>query len=246
MFSYVFATVHVDGDARSDDEKMSSEMKSRDFTSNPQSPHDNRPHLQRPDANRQRRRQTSGRHRKDGQRSQAGGRRTRVNVVASNNFSYNINNHTIYSTVSTNHSRVDVQVRRRLHFDNEAEKQDHGFRGPPQYHRMSPQEIMEKQERKLKEKEEEVENLHQELNMVYNALDKARTDRARLYNKMKHTEDDCITRMQNVYQDFSKFKNQTTELHRDLWDVANDDRERRQYERTLSRSRRQRPDRQQR
>ena len=84
---------------------------------------------------------------------------------------------------------------------------------------------MEKQERKLKEKEEEVENLHQELNMVYNALDRARTDRARLYHQVKHTEDDCNTKMQNVYQDFSKFKDQTSELHRDLWDVANDDRE---------------------
>merc|ERR1712136_453350 len=139
------------------------------------------------------------------------------------------NNGTMVSTVSTNHSRVDVEVRRQLHFDDAADPPV--FRMPPQYHRMSPQEIIAVQERKLKEKEEELCNMEEELNFVYGALDKVRSHRSSLYHARKSKDSDCLQQIQKVYDDFAKFRNQATELHQDLWDVANDDRERKQYER---------------
>ena len=51
---------------------------------------------------------------------------------------------------------------------------------PPRYHRMSPQEIIERQERKIRQKEEEAEYLHRELDMLYDALFKVHEDRLRL------------------------------------------------------------------
>ena len=54
------------------------------------------------------------------------------------------------------------------------------FAVPPRYYRMSPQEIIERQERKIRQKEEEAEYLHRELDMLYDALFKVHEDRLRL------------------------------------------------------------------
>jgi len=234
--------IHMAPPAHSEDEKMSSVLNGRGGISPPaQSPQSYgrnanaaRPKTKRRGAGQHtpRHKTTAGRHRSD--RRHGGG--TRLNVVSGshNHYSFNINNHTVISDANVGESRETV--RRQLHFDNDTESRNQELMA--QCQRMSVQQIMQRQERKLRESHEEMDNLHEELNMVYEALDRARLGRARLYQKVKETEAECFSRIRGVHQDFSKFKLQTSALHKDLWDVANDDRLRRKHERSLRKSKR--------